>query len=86
MGFPHYLKMAKVANPNSALFIDPVDKKYAILFVTRKDYQDENQKLAVFVKAFQNSAKVREILNKNEVLLNLFNSNDMEEVSNVEMD
>ncbi|ENU20219.1 hypothetical protein F994_01276 [Acinetobacter bohemicus ANC 3994] len=64
MGFPHYLKMAKVADPNSALFIDPVDKKYAILFVTRKDYQDENQKLALFVKAFQNSAKVREILNK----------------------
>ena len=27
-----------------------------------------------------------EILNKNELLLNLFNSNDMEEVSNVEMD
>ena len=64
MGFPHYLKMAKVADPNSALFIDPVDKKYAILFVTRKDYQDKDQKLATFVKAFQNSPKVHEILNK----------------------
>lgn len=30
--------------------------------------------------------EVLEILNKNELLLNLFNSNDMEEVSNVEMD
>ncbi|MFC6166041.1 MetQ/NlpA family ABC transporter substrate-binding protein [Acinetobacter terrestris] len=64
MGFPHYLKMAKVADPNSALMIDPVDKKYAILFVTRKDYSDEDQKLATFVKAFQNSVKVREILNE----------------------
>lgn len=64
MGFPHYLKMAKVADPNSALMIDPADKKYAILFVTRKDYSDEDQKLATFVKAFQNSAKVREILNE----------------------
>lgn len=64
MGFPHYLKMAKVADPNSALIIDPVDKKYAILFVTRKDYSDQDQKLATFVKAFQNSAKVREILNE----------------------
>ncbi|NNH25106.1 MetQ/NlpA family ABC transporter substrate-binding protein [Acinetobacter terrestris] len=64
MGFPHYLKMAKVADPNSALMIDPVDKKYAILFVTRKDYSDQDQKLATFVKAFQNSAKVREILNE----------------------
>ena len=64
MGFPHYLKMAKVADPNSALMIDPVDKKYAILFVTRKDYPDQDQKLAPFVQAFQNSAKVREILNE----------------------
>ncbi|NNH87559.1 methionine transporter [Acinetobacter sp. ANC 4279] len=64
MGFPHYLKMAKVADPNSALIIDPVNKKYAILFVTRKDYSDQDQKLATFVKAFQNSAKVREILNE----------------------
>ena len=64
MGFPHYLKMAKVADPNSALIIDPVDKKYAILFVTHKDYSDQDQKLATFVKAFQNSAKFREILNE----------------------
>ncbi|WP_168406869.1 MetQ/NlpA family ABC transporter substrate-binding protein, partial [Acinetobacter indicus] len=44
LGFPHYLKLAKVADPNSALFLDPVDKKFAILFVTRKDYIDEDQK------------------------------------------
>lgn len=34
-GFPHYLNMAKKADPHSALFLDPIDKKYAILFVTR---------------------------------------------------
>ena len=36
--------------------------------------------------AFKTLKEVLEILNKNELLLNLFNSNDMEEVSNVEMD
>lgn len=63
-GFPHYLNMAKKADPHSALFLDPVDKKYAILFVTRKDYADENQKLAAFVSTFQNSEKVKAILDR----------------------
>ena len=63
-GFPHYLNMAKKADPHSTLFLDPIDKKYAILFVTRSDYQDQNQKLAKFIHAFQNSQQVREILDK----------------------
>ncbi|WP_420535168.1 MetQ/NlpA family ABC transporter substrate-binding protein [Acinetobacter populi] len=63
-GFPHYLKMAKVADPHDALFLDPIDKRYAIFFVTRTDYQDKNQKLATFVKTFQNSKKVQAILDK----------------------
>lgn len=63
-GFPHYLNMAKKADPHSALFLDPVDKKYAILFVTRKDYVDHDKKLETFVKAFQNSAKVKTILDR----------------------
>jgi D-methionine transport system substrate-binding protein len=63
-GFPHYLKMAKVTDPQSALFLDPIDKKYAILFVTRNDYNDHNQKLATFVKAFQNSKQVQAILDR----------------------
>ncbi|MFI7931208.1 methionine transporter, partial [Acinetobacter baumannii] len=42
----------------------PIDKKYAILFVTRRDYQDKNQKLATFVKAFQNSKQAQDILDK----------------------
>lgn len=64
LGFPHYLKLAKVADPMSALLLDPIDKKFAILFVTRKDYVDEDQKLATVVKAFQNSDKVRTILDR----------------------
>ena len=63
-GFPHYLKMAKVTDPHHALFLDPIDKKYAILFVTREDYPDQNQKLATFVQAFQNSKHVQEILDR----------------------
>jgi len=64
LGFPHYLKLAKVADPTSALFLDPIDKKFAILFVTRKDYVDEDQKLATVVKTFQNSEKVKAILDR----------------------
>lgn len=64
LGFPHYLKLAKVADPNSALFIDPINKKFAILFVTRKDYQDKDDKLKTVVETFQNSEKVRAILDK----------------------
>ncbi len=64
LGFPHYLKLAQVADPSSALFLDPIDKKFAILFVTRKDYVDEDQKLATVVKTFQNSEKVKAILDQ----------------------
>lgn len=64
MGFPHYLKMAKVADPTSALLLDPINKKFAILFVTRKDYQDKDDKLKTVVETFQNSEKVRAILDK----------------------
>ena len=63
-GFPHYLNMAKKADPHSALFLDPIDKKYAILFVTRSDYQDKNQKLEKFIHAFQNSKQVQNILDQ----------------------
>ncbi|ENV34317.1 MetQ/NlpA family ABC transporter substrate-binding protein [Acinetobacter gerneri] len=63
-GFPHYLKMAKITDPSTALFLDQTDKKYAILFVTRSDYQDHNDKLKKFVSAFQNSAEVKKILDQ----------------------
>ena len=63
-GYPHYLKLAKAIDPKNALVLDPVDKRFAILFVTRQDYQDKQQKLATFVKTFQSSAKVRDILDR----------------------
>ena len=42
--------MAKVTDPHSALFLDPIDKKYAILFVTRRDYQDKTKNLQPLLK------------------------------------
>ncbi|ALH96291.1 MetQ/NlpA family ABC transporter substrate-binding protein [Acinetobacter equi] len=63
-GYPHYLKLANVADPSSALLTDPINKKFAILFVTRNDYQDQDKKLETFVETFQNSEKVRKILDK----------------------
>lgn len=63
-GYPHYLKMSKAIDPKKALFLDRIDKRFAILFVTRKDYQDKNQKLAKFVKTFQSSKKVQAILDR----------------------
>ena len=64
-GYPHYLKLAKTADPNSALLFDQnTDKKYAILFVVRDDYQDKGDKLKKFVAIYQNSPKVKAALDE----------------------
>ena len=63
-GYPHYLKLAKAIDPKDALFLDPIDQRFAILFVTRTDYPDHDHKLATFVKTFQSSAQVRDILDR----------------------
>lgn len=45
-GYPHYLRLAKTADPNSALLLDDTtNKRYAILFVVRDDYEDKDGKL-----------------------------------------
>jgi D-methionine transport system substrate-binding protein len=49
----------KGADLHSALFLIQSNKKYAILFVTRDDYQDKDKNLQTFVKAFQNSKQVK---------------------------
>ncbi|CAB1213741.1 MetQ/NlpA family ABC transporter substrate-binding protein [Acinetobacter bouvetii] len=62
-GYPHYLRMAKTADPESALLFDSnTDKRFAILFAVRDDYQDSNGKLRKFVDIYQNSPKVKQAL------------------------
>lgn len=62
-GYPHYLRLAKTADPEQALLFDSnTDKRYAILFAVREDYQDKNDKLKKFVEIYQNSAKVKQAL------------------------
>ena len=62
-GYPHYLRLAKTADPESALIFDSnTDKRYAILFVVRDDYQDKDDRLKKFVDIYQNSAKVKQAL------------------------
>ena len=64
-GYPHYLRLAKTADPESALLFDEnTNKRYAILFVVREDYQDKNDKLKKFVSIYQNSAQVQQALNE----------------------
>lgn len=64
-GYPHYLRLAKTADPESALLFDEnTNKRYAILFVVRDDYQDKNDKLKKFVSIYQNSSKVKQALNE----------------------
>lgn len=64
-GYPHYLRLAKTADPESALLFDEnTNKRYAILFVVRDDYQDKDDKLKKFVSIYQNSAKVKQALNE----------------------
>jgi D-methionine transport system substrate-binding protein len=62
-GYPHYLRMAKTADPEQALlFDDNSNTRYAILFAVREDYQDKGDKLAKFVNVYQNSPKVKAAL------------------------
>ena len=62
-GYPHYLRLAKTADPESALIFDSnTDKRFAILFAVREDYQDVDGKLRKFVNIYQNSPKVKAAL------------------------
>ncbi|NNG81753.1 MetQ/NlpA family ABC transporter substrate-binding protein [Acinetobacter sp. ANC 5378] len=62
-GYPHYLRLAKTADPEQALLFDSnTDTRYAILFAVRDEYQDKNDKLKKFVEIYQNSAKVKQAL------------------------
>lgn len=62
-GYPHYLRLAKTADPEQALLFDSnKDNCYAILFAVRDDYQDKNDKLKKFVDIYQNSPRVKEAL------------------------
>lgn len=62
-GYPHYLRLAKTADPEQALLFDSNnDNRYAILFAVREDYQDKNDKLKKFVEIYQNSPKVKQAL------------------------
>lgn len=63
-GYPHYLRLAKTADPESALIFDSnTDKRFAILFAVREDYQDVDGKLRKFIDIYQNSPKVKAALN-----------------------
>ncbi|TCB62132.1 MetQ/NlpA family ABC transporter substrate-binding protein [Acinetobacter terrae] len=62
-GYPHYLRLAKTADPEQALLFDSNDDtRYAILFAVRDDYQDKNNNLKKFVEIYQHSAKVKQAL------------------------
>lgn len=62
-GYPHYLRLAKTADPEQALLFDSnKDNRYAILFAVREDYQDKNDKLKRFVDIYQNSPRVKKAL------------------------
>ncbi|WP_180122150.1 MetQ/NlpA family ABC transporter substrate-binding protein [Acinetobacter sp. YH12086] len=62
-GYPHYLRLAKTADPENALFFDSnTDKRFAILFAVRDDYVDRDDKLRKFVDIYQNSPKVKQAL------------------------
>ncbi|MHA3091677.1 MetQ/NlpA family ABC transporter substrate-binding protein [Acinetobacter brisouii] len=62
--YPHYLNLAKTIDPKKALLLNnQEDKRYAILFVVRKDYKDEGGRLQKFVDIYQHSAQVKASLN-----------------------
>lgn len=62
-GYPHYLRLAKTIDPEKALIFDSnTDKRFAILFAVREDYEDVDGKLRKFVDIYQNSPKVKAAL------------------------
>ncbi len=62
-GYPHYLRLAKTVDPEKALIFDSnTDKRFAILFAVREDYEDVDGKLRKFVDIYQNSPKVKAAL------------------------
>ena len=62
--YPHYLHLAKTIDPKKALLLNSQeDKRYAILFVVRKDYKDEGGRLQKFVDIYQHSPQVKASLN-----------------------
>lgn len=64
-GYPHYLRLAKTADPESALLLDDnTNKRYAILFTVRDDFKDTDGKLQKFVDIYQNSPKVKAALDQ----------------------
>ncbi|TCM60259.1 D-methionine transport system substrate-binding protein [Acinetobacter calcoaceticus] len=64
-GYPHYLRLAKTADPESALvFDDNSNVQYAILFVVREGYSDPQDRLKRFVAIYQNSPQVKAALDQ----------------------
>src|SRR5690606_30209649 len=52
-GYPHYLRLAKTTDPENALLFDSnTDKRFAILFAVREDYEDVDGKLRKFVDIY----------------------------------
>lgn len=66
--YPLYLRLAKTMDPNKALLLDDnTNTLYAILFVTRDDYQEKHpekyENLKKFIKIYQSSPAVKQALN-----------------------
>lgn len=63
-GYPHYLRLSGVIDPEKALLFDGLENRaYVIQFVTRGDYRDDGR-LARFVAIYQHSPVVRAALDK----------------------
>lgn len=64
-GYPNYLLLSKNHDPNDALIFDePTGNRYALLFVTKDNYQDPEHKLERFIKIFQTSDTVRQAIDE----------------------
>lgn len=66
--YPLYLRLAKTIDPNKALLLDDeTNKRYAILFVVRDDYENKHpekaEKLKKFIEIYQTSPAVNQALN-----------------------
>ncbi|PPQ42308.1 MetQ/NlpA family ABC transporter substrate-binding protein [Rhodopseudomonas palustris] len=62
-GYTHFLKASGVIDPHAALFWEPINPRYGIVFVAQPKNKDD-PRIAQFIKIYQTSPEVRAVLDK----------------------
>lgn len=62
-GYTHFLKASGVIDPHAALFWEPINPRYGVVFVAQPKNKDD-PRIAQFIKIYQTAPEVRAVLDK----------------------